>query len=395
MDMTGAFLAQRSLQQRDPKGFYEIIDGGVFDNIPISRAFRAIRPIASSTPTRRALVYLDPTPPSPPSVADRPGAKRGDFVAVVFKSLRGKTRTESALEDENEIAAYQASEYLRRGRLETLAVALEAQRRAQCTASTHPEASREAAYVRYRTTADSAELAQVLADPEAWRLSQGIPASAARPPKSVVDEWDSQLRAALNTQYNEANEEELDRFHGVSRGAGASRDAALLLITCVQWLENESIDFVDGRMCVSDKAPFLLDRALLSSVRDDCYKALRLSLASRNRRIAEVLDRIPSQIPREPADSSESQEQVAWTDGLTDTCARWMESDADAAAAFRPHRAGVRRNAKPAGDHCGSRGCCRQCDLAGVVVAASAGCPKGRSRLPAGGGAGTLVRGPR
>lgn len=42
---------------------FRIVDGGVFDNIPIDRALKAIQRAHASSPTERRLLYLDPQPP--------------------------------------------------------------------------------------------------------------------------------------------------------------------------------------------------------------------------------------------------------------------------------------------------------------------------------------------
>jgi len=59
IDMSFAFHAHRTSDDVP----YRVIDGGLTDNIPIDRAFRAIRRMPSDVHSRRALLYLNPEGP--------------------------------------------------------------------------------------------------------------------------------------------------------------------------------------------------------------------------------------------------------------------------------------------------------------------------------------------
>lgn len=87
-----------------PEQQFDVMDGGVFDNIPISRAVHAIADAPAGVPTSRILVYLDPTPPTPavpPALTplyDKRDERvlRARFLRSVAKAIRYKVTTESS-----------------------------------------------------------------------------------------------------------------------------------------------------------------------------------------------------------------------------------------------------------------------------------------------------------
>ncbi len=87
-----------------PEQQFDVMDGGVFDNIPISRAIHAIADAPAGIRTSRILVYLDPTPPTPtvpPALTplyDRRDERvlRARFLRSVAKAIRYKVTTESS-----------------------------------------------------------------------------------------------------------------------------------------------------------------------------------------------------------------------------------------------------------------------------------------------------------
>ena len=74
-------------ETRDDGVPFDVVDGGVFDNIPIARALEAIQDSPASTPTARTLVYLDPSPPLLGALpAERTSTGTG-FLPVVLRAL--------------------------------------------------------------------------------------------------------------------------------------------------------------------------------------------------------------------------------------------------------------------------------------------------------------------
>jgi patatin-related protein len=80
---------------RDDRSTVEIMDGGVIDNVPISRAIRAIFHIPAIGRTRRVLMYLHPDPGGSPHVGPVPEPTNAIDVA---RSAIGK-RAETIRED--------------------------------------------------------------------------------------------------------------------------------------------------------------------------------------------------------------------------------------------------------------------------------------------------------
>jgi patatin-related protein len=89
-----------------PASTYDVMDGGVFDNIPIGRAIQAIADAPASRPTERILIYLDPSPPhagraraAPPAFEKGRRQMRAKFVRSALTALRYKQTVESASDD--------------------------------------------------------------------------------------------------------------------------------------------------------------------------------------------------------------------------------------------------------------------------------------------------------
>ena len=95
VNMARVFLYSRSEAAR--RGPFEVVDGGVFDNIPIDRAIRAIQRAPAAEPTGRTLVYLDPEPPQAVDPVVDPAVKVGAlaWIPVIRSSLPLKQRTET------------------------------------------------------------------------------------------------------------------------------------------------------------------------------------------------------------------------------------------------------------------------------------------------------------
>ncbi|MCX2963068.1 DUF3376 domain-containing protein [Gordonia aquimaris] len=88
---------------------FDVVDGGVFDNIPIDRALRAIQRATATEESRRHLIYLDPQPPAATYPTMLPDDVRFDpvgvdWVQVIRASMALRTRTETA---DDEIMAVQ------------------------------------------------------------------------------------------------------------------------------------------------------------------------------------------------------------------------------------------------------------------------------------------------
>ncbi len=102
--LVGAFISTQSV---------EIMDGGVVDNVPISRAIRAIAASRATTPVRRVLLYLHPDPGGA-GTEELPETMLG-----VITSFGGR-RSETVREDMELLRAHNAGVLRRRDEAEIL-----------------------------------------------------------------------------------------------------------------------------------------------------------------------------------------------------------------------------------------------------------------------------------
>ncbi|MGH8903107.1 MAG: patatin-like protein [Egibacteraceae bacterium] len=100
------------------KGWVELIDGGVLDNIPVSWAVRAIAGSPAFRPVDRWLLYLQPVPPQSPG-GKAPAIGRGKrrvtrLVRMLRQTQAAKLKSESLLDDADELRAAAAASQARR-----------------------------------------------------------------------------------------------------------------------------------------------------------------------------------------------------------------------------------------------------------------------------------------
>ncbi len=188
IDMTFAFHAHRD----DWAHPFRVVDGGVLDNIPIDRAFRAIRNLASEVNTSRALIYLDPDPPVQPLRTLRPlrygragkddrssptsmwekrlNDRQSTFLAAIRAGTGLRGGSESGADEEDAVEQYRLQLLLASGRTQSLTPfsAAAAARRGY-----RPAEARNA-YVRFRASADPQLFSQILAAPSVWQLSTNL-----------------------------------------------------------------------------------------------------------------------------------------------------------------------------------------------------------------------------
>ncbi|WP_172979947.1 DUF3376 domain-containing protein [Agromyces agglutinans] len=160
-DLRFAFAAHRAR----PAEPFRVIDGAVFDNVPIDRALRSAKLRASDRLADRMLVFLDPEPDPAmggPAPWD-PDATR--FFSAVGAMFSKSMRRESVAREASELARFNGQR------------SIEATRRLAgaglvASASSEPSAvaDRDAAYVRALGGVVAEHLAEVLAQPSLWQL---------------------------------------------------------------------------------------------------------------------------------------------------------------------------------------------------------------------------------
>ncbi|MEX5305860.1 patatin-like phospholipase family protein [Kocuria sp. CPCC 205258] len=266
-DLSHAFGAHR-----DPAELpYHVVDGGVFDNIPIDRALEAARTRTSLRHADRALLYLDPDPPhrerAVPFVRDLPR-----LVGTLAATVSRLPRRES---DDDEVLAlsdYLDAQLVAGGRLHPLAALIGGWDEASVD-------ERRRAYLRYRARTDADLLSRLLTRPAQWQLTSTLArrdALRARPPRAL-----DPLRAELLRRYDALSRGPLEdpAAAAVLRGAQALFDAASCVLSWVRVLEELGLDGPAGPAGRFDR----------SLARERAYRVLARARHERDRRFHAVL----------------------------------------------------------------------------------------------------------
>ena len=263
---------------------FNIIDGGVFDNIPIDRALNAIKRSATADPSERRMIYLDPQPPGPVEPRVLPDDLRFDddgralptrgaagkqqwlrrratqrlnglnrdveWLRVIRSGMRLKQRTETATDEVELITEYNAAAASLRSRLKGLAATM-----ASSTATLDVPVAH---YLRARVDADAQRFGGLALRP--WDDLCARPVDA-RPYQAIGAEDSLQVTAWVRAAYDDmalpcdgANPvtDEARKVFG-SGDVGAAMDATKVLISWVQQLERISLAGNDSRREVKAK----------------------------------------------------------------------------------------------------------------------------------------------
>jgi hypothetical protein len=229
---------------------YRGVDGGLTDNIPIDRAFRAIRSMASEVYADRAIIYLDPNPPIQPRIRtprDYPGnsasptlaaplPKRTDassrFLKVIARSLGIRVGKESAEDKADAIQDFRQQLFLATGRSQSV-IPLSA---AGGLAAAYGSADALTRYAEYRKSSDSNLLMGVLQDPAVWQLGTDLQERHSFAALSLTDlvDLDSHIRAAYGALGGD-HPGRLD--NAIFGGPSAVMDSCYSLLAWVRELE--------------------------------------------------------------------------------------------------------------------------------------------------------------
>ncbi|MFF0988521.1 DUF3376 domain-containing protein [Kocuria nitroreducens] len=276
-------LSQAFGAHRDPAELpYHVVDGGVFDNIPIDRALEAARTRTSLRHADRGLLYLDPDPPH----RERGVRFERDLPRLVGTLAATVARLPRRESDEDEVLAlsdYLDTQLVARGRLHPLAALI----------GCWDEASldeRRRAYLRCRARTDADLLSRLLTRPAEWQLTSTLArrdALRARPPGAL-----GPLRTELLRRYDALSRGPLDdpAAAAVLRGAQALFDAASCVLSWVRVLEELDLDGLPA-----PAGGF--DRAL---ARERAYRVLAVARHERDRRFHAVLAAGAGQAERPP-----------------------------------------------------------------------------------------------
>ncbi|TDW30908.1 DUF3376 domain-containing protein [Cryobacterium psychrophilum] len=294
IDMSFAFHAHRTATDVP----FRIIDGGLTDNIPIDRAYRAIRNMPSSVHSRRALIYLNPKgplsirphvpepytgmlPPSDLAVTEIPPRTDrlslalnviGGALAISFGRESGDAKAETLDDFRRELI-------LEQGRDQALAVLV-----ADLTLVGTATALRT--WVRYRASTDFDLLTRVLLDPAVWQLGtdqQGRAVATALELRQLTA-----LEKDMVVHYDElaaqGGEQQL-RDNPVCAGPEALHQASLNLLSWIQSLERARFEQVAHTGIMIDCA----DYPTVGDVRVAVYGVLDEAEQARDRVLARVV----------------------------------------------------------------------------------------------------------
>lgn len=161
VNMADAFIYGRD--GGEPPEPFQVIDGGIYDNIPIDRAIQAIRRSPGTNPSERRLIYLDPEPPTAAAAnTDTARSSAASLIPVVQRARNLQQRTENADDELGAIRMHNDAWQESRGRHAMLAAEL---RKPDSTTGFYSNQDLAKAYVRTRIAVDGERLAQLLTDP--------------------------------------------------------------------------------------------------------------------------------------------------------------------------------------------------------------------------------------
>lgn len=292
VNMARAFLY--SAGRTEPFG---VVDGGIFDNIPIDRAIQAIQRASASEPSDRSLVYLDPEPPVSRGLAIDAPAKTSaaSWVPVIRSSLSLKQRQETASDELSLVREYNDRVLQTRGRLEALAAIMRALRQSAGSAENNTtsfvtELVRDDSYTQCRIAMDAPRIAALLTEP--WT-------ELCYPPREAVDYVPLPHKAAIDIKNQVAlayNDTSVD--WKLSTDVVALLDWVRVLIAWVRALEDLLVDYTpDDTETDSLPADLVNDDtrgALLSDLmrwKAALYRWLTVLGEAKHRAVDEVLAR--------------------------------------------------------------------------------------------------------
>lgn len=305
-DMRFAFGVHRTAQLTP----YRIVDGAVFDNVPIERALRAAKLRRSDRLADRAMIFLDPEPDAPLGGAAPWDANANRFFRAIGAMLSRQFRRESVAREAAELQRFNAARLIESGRRESAASLI-------ATAPWDAEArvARRRAYLRSLGTTLADHLAEAISLPSAWQLPSSLTERRRYLPIDRVAL--AGLPAHAVARFERASAEDSQT---ASRSVLALADAANCVLSWARALE-----------AVPD-APDSRQHIALAEVREPAYAALADATRSRDVLTALVLDRTQSLAERRAVPRGEDFDDwldvwFAASDSI-DTDAHWRALDA-------------------------------------------------------------------
>lgn len=266
--------------EADPMGnVHEVIDGGIFDNIPIDRAMAAIAASPADGPTNRVLLYLDPTPPDQ---RWRGTAGLGDsLLATVARTFTLQVRDETSDDEVARIRAANDAEARARGRGDLLAAGAsdgDGQRRGwnRSTSSGSRSAGAvqglldspdlPARYVTFRAREDAARIADTLAAPRLRFVRSGVEPQPGLLPMDALDILP--LKEHIVAAYSLAAQRDSDFADKLLHDEASVIGMVTSLLTWVRMLDSEDISSAQVAMASRLKEKLYRVRAVATHMQD-------------------------------------------------------------------------------------------------------------------------------
>lgn len=164
--MRFAFAAHRA----EPGTPFRIVDGAVFDNVPIERALRSARSRVSDRRADRVMLFLDPEPDPPIGGETRWDADASRFFRALRAMISRQFRSESVSREVAELERFNADRLVAAARLDGAAPLVAAAQWSPAEVQ-----RRQAAYVRALGVELADQLAETISAPSLWQLSSTRP----------------------------------------------------------------------------------------------------------------------------------------------------------------------------------------------------------------------------
>jgi patatin-related protein len=327
IDFSYAFHVQR-------KGFaapFRVVDGGLTDNMPIDRAFRAVRGLASEVYADRAIIYLDPAPQATPLVRapskyDGPAAAQtlplepkpkprtdpsSRLLRVIARAFGLRANGENAAEKEQQIDDFrQQLNMAAARRLSTAPLSAAASPLADSpfTKSWYDISIALSDYSKHRAVADANLLSSVLQNPAVWQLESDLPerhSYFALTPLQLAN-----LEQMVAANYLGAPG---GRTNAIFAGPLAVIDSCLSLLTWVRAIEDANFvsEAKTARLASIDR---VTDPR--GSIRSVIYGALDAAARQRDVVLQDICLDVLTHDDRRPPRSSEKPTAKAAADGL-------------------------------------------------------------------------------
>lgn len=303
--MRFAFAAHRD----QPGTPYRIVDGAVFDNVPIERALRSARSRASERRADRVMVFLDPEPDPPVGGATEWDADASRFFRALRAMFTKQMRSESVAREVAELERFNAERLVAAARLDGAAPLI-------ASAEWTPTAVRErqAAYVQALGADLADHLSTTISTPSLWQLGSSLPTRRRyRPiPRGRL----AALGPALRRRFSTLGVADTAK---VAKSPLALADAANCVLGWARALETMP-EREGGRQALQ-----------LAAVRTKAYTALTEAIRLRDVRTARVLEATERTAVR--GTTPDAAEIDRWIDvwlasgRVAETAAQWEELD--------------------------------------------------------------------